>query len=169
MTSDHELHPVAVEPDTAGGNMTVEQWADQLGIHPRTIRRWLHAGKIAGATLVDSQWIIPADAQRPADGRTAAAERRRAERGQVAQVARARGISVVNTPPMHTPSPAVYDAPSMARRFWYTVDDLVVMFDPLVSRHAIVRMLREGELKGYQRGKNGAWVIPASELRRIMG
>jgi hypothetical protein len=157
------------QPEAPAGNMDVDTWAERISVHPRTIRRWLHAGKVPGAVLVDAQWIIPGDAQRPADGRVIAGERRRAERGQVAEVARARGISVVNTPPMHTPSPAVYDAPSMARRFWYTVDDLVVMFDPLVSRHAIVQMLRNGELKGYPRGRNGAWIIPASELRRIMG
>jgi excisionase family DNA binding protein len=152
---------------------SIREFAELHDVTDRTVRRWIQAGKIEAVEIAGGRgYTIPDDVTPPAiDGRTAAAMARAAEREQLAAVARAHGVSQVNVPTgMGATAVGSYEAPpTMARRFWFTVDDLVVLWDPLVSRHAIVKMLRSGELIGYQRGSNGSWVIPASEVRRIAG
>ena len=48
---------------------------------------------------------------------------------------------------------------------FYTVDDLVVMFD--VHPETIRRMLKSGELKGFKMGKG--WRITEEEVERYIG
>ncbi|MHA7986771.1 helix-turn-helix domain-containing protein [Rathayibacter sp. CAU 1779] len=50
--------------------MTVEQYCAASGAKDRTVRRWLAAGELQGAQLVDGKWRIPPGAHRvpaPAD------------------------------------------------------------------------------------------------------
>jgi len=152
---------------------TVDEWATELGKAPRTIRRWLAAGRVDGAVHANNQWIIPDDATPPDDQRPAAAARRRAANEQVAELARAQGMTHYQTPGLAVQgvpaSAARYEQGIAPHKFWFTVDELEQMWAPYLTRHAIIGMLREGELVGYRRGRNGSWVIPRSELTRIGG
>lgn len=54
--------------------LNVEQMAIKWGISPRTVQNLCKNGKIPGAVHFGKNWMIPADAKRPPDGRRKATE-----------------------------------------------------------------------------------------------
>jgi len=54
--------------------ITALQAADKWNLSLRTVQNFCKQGKIAGAERFGSNWMIPADAQRPLDGRSRAAK-----------------------------------------------------------------------------------------------
>ena len=58
MTGDQNNTPV-----------TVQQFATLHGVSPVTVRLWISTGRLAGAQKLGRDWLIPADAVRPTDGR----------------------------------------------------------------------------------------------------
>lgn len=137
---------------------TSEEWAAVLGVSPRTVTRWCVAGRVPGAAHVDGRWRIPLDAEPPAD-RRASKPRPLARQAwsDVALVTRDGAVAAAAAP---APAPA----PSM----WMTVDDVAAMWAPHVSRHAVLGMLRAGELRGYRRGPNRSWIIPVGAVREVI-
>lgn len=51
------------------GYLTVNDLAEKWGIHPRTIQIMCSEGRIEGATKFGRSWAIPADTEKPTDGR----------------------------------------------------------------------------------------------------
>lgn len=49
--------------------MTLKEASDKWGVTPRRINYYCADGRIPGATKVATIWLIPKDAQKPADGR----------------------------------------------------------------------------------------------------
>lgn len=49
--------------------MTLKQTSEKWGISPRMINYYCSAGRIAGAVKMGTVWLIPKDAEKPADGR----------------------------------------------------------------------------------------------------
>lgn len=49
--------------------ITVNALAEKWGLKPRTIQTMCADGKIEGAVKFGKSWAIPADAERPSDGR----------------------------------------------------------------------------------------------------
>lgn len=54
--------------------LTVEQMAQKWGISPRTVQNLCKNGRIPGAIYFGKSWMIPADAERPPDGRRKSAD-----------------------------------------------------------------------------------------------
>ena len=52
--------------------MTTKQAAERWGISQRRVSILCEQGRIAGVTRAGITWLIPPDAQKPADGRTKA-------------------------------------------------------------------------------------------------
>lgn len=130
--------------------LTLAAYMAETGASERTVRRWLADGRLPGARMVGRQWMIPADTM-PLPDPPAIRD--------LADLGRATGVRSTEVVTTHGTGPA----------FWFTVDDLVTMWAPLVSRHAIKAMIRAGEIKAYPRGPGGAWIVPASEARRVAG
>ena len=63
------------------GKITVQEIATEWGVSPRYIQALCQKGRIPGAERKGRDWMIPADARRPPDGRTKAA--RSAKEGPV--------------------------------------------------------------------------------------
>ena len=53
---------------------SISDFAEQWGISPRTVRNMCAKGKILGAEKIGRDWIIPANAERPKDGRVTSGE-----------------------------------------------------------------------------------------------
>lgn len=53
---------------------SISDFAKQWGISPRTVRNMCAKGKILGAEKIGRDWIIPANAERPKDGRVTSGE-----------------------------------------------------------------------------------------------
>lgn len=53
---------------------SISDFAEQWGISPRTVRNMCAKGKIPGAEKIGRDWIIPANAERPNDGRITSGE-----------------------------------------------------------------------------------------------
>lgn len=123
------------------------EYARQSGKSVRTIRRWLAEGRLPAADLVAGRWLIPADA---APGPPAPAW---------SPGSAGAALAVVE------PAPAA----ALAGQLWFTVDDLVTLWAPYVSRHAVLAMLHGGELTGSRRGPAGSWIIPRAEVARLAG
>lgn len=51
------------------GYSTVKEMAEKWGINPRTLQMMCAEGKILGASKFGVVWAIPANAERPNDGR----------------------------------------------------------------------------------------------------
>lgn len=49
--------------------MTLKQASEKWGISPRMINYYCSAGRIIGAEKMGKVWLIPKDAEKPADGR----------------------------------------------------------------------------------------------------
>ena len=49
--------------------LTVTQTAEKWGVTPRWIQALVQRGSIAGAVRFGPVWMIPKDAEKPADGR----------------------------------------------------------------------------------------------------
>lgn len=49
--------------------MTLKEASDKWGVTPRRINYYCADGRIPGALKVATIWLIPKDAQKPADGR----------------------------------------------------------------------------------------------------
>ncbi len=49
--------------------LTLEEVADYVGVHVRTVRRWVHAGHLVAVRLSKSYRIEPADLRRFLDER----------------------------------------------------------------------------------------------------
>ena len=49
--------------------MTLKEASDKWGVTPRRINYYCAEGRIPGAMKVATIWLIPKDAQKPADGR----------------------------------------------------------------------------------------------------
>jgi hypothetical protein len=140
---------------TDGNYVSVADYCARTGRSERTVRRWISEGRLP-STMIDGARLVPADA-RP--GRPAPAEDHLMSYPDIVAAVmpgrtRTREVAVT-----HPTEPA----------FWFTVDDVVGMWAPLVSRHAVVAMIHAGELQAVPRGRNGGWLIPAAELRRIAG
>jgi hypothetical protein len=146
----------------------IGQWAAAHGKSSRSARRW--ASRIEGAVNIHGKgWLVPPEAPMPEDGRAVKGRERRLESAEreLAELVRTEDrVTVVQSDPALL---GRYATGPRAQRFWYTIDDLAILFAPHVSRHAIVQMLREGEIVGYRRGANGSWIIPRSELVRFTG
>lgn len=54
--------------------MTVQQAAEKWGTSPRNVQALCKRGRVPGAVRTGRDWLIPADAQRPPDGRSKAAK-----------------------------------------------------------------------------------------------
>lgn len=53
---------------------SISDFAEQWGISPRTVRNMCAKRKIPGAEKIGRDWIIPANAERPKDGRITSGE-----------------------------------------------------------------------------------------------
>ena len=49
--------------------LTVKEAGEKWGISGRMVTYYCEAGRIEGAELKGNLWLIPADAEKPADGR----------------------------------------------------------------------------------------------------
>ena len=56
------------------GYITIRQAAGKWGITPRRVQVLCSTGRIKGAGKLGREWAIPADADRPADGRVTTGE-----------------------------------------------------------------------------------------------
>ena len=50
--------------------MTTKEAAEKWGITPRQVQLLCAKGRISGAARFGNAWVIPADAQKPKDGRS---------------------------------------------------------------------------------------------------
>lgn len=145
-------------------DLTKADWAKHVGASERTVTRWLALGVLEHAVEVPGaggyEWRIPRDQRRPTPAELAEASKQKKASADVAVRPPAGDIAAAPTP-----------ATSFgAGRFFWTVDELEELFTPHLTRAAILKMLREGELLGYKRGQpNGTWLVPTGELRRLMG
>jgi hypothetical protein len=137
--------------------VSLADYADQVGVDHRTVRRWLAADRLPGAVReaqgLSSRWWIPVDAlvePLPARARQAAAPAAR-ESGAVA---------VVDSSP-HVRADRF--------RVWFTVDELVDAWSPMVSRHAVLAMIKDGTLEGMRHGPRGAFLITARSVKSLAG
>ena len=64
------------------GYKTVTEAAEGWGISPRRVRDFCMNGRIPGVKAEGRSWLIPADAEKPADGRTASARSEAAARDE---------------------------------------------------------------------------------------
>ena len=53
-------------------HLTIREIAEKWNVSVRTVNYYLNAGRIPGAVRKTGEWLVPADAQRPADRRKAA-------------------------------------------------------------------------------------------------
>ena len=51
---------------------TIKEAAEKWGITPRRVNYYCSANRICGAVKMASVWLIPKDAEKPADGRMSA-------------------------------------------------------------------------------------------------
>ncbi|QGJ97480.1 DNA binding protein [Microbacterium phage Azizam] len=60
----HTMELIAPEPAKrpATSMISIDAFAAQRKVATRTVRRWLDAGRITGATKVAGKWLLPADA-----------------------------------------------------------------------------------------------------------
>ena len=139
-----------------GAMLSPAKYAARHGLRFRAVQDLVKNGYIPGAVQMGNGfWKIPADAlvlDEP-------------QPGWQAQVAARRAGRPVTAPD----GPDDRPAGPPAGRVWWTVDDLVDLFSPHVTRYAVERMLHEGELVGYRRGRGGSWLVATGELRRLMG
>lgn len=56
------------------GYLSVNETAKKWGLKPRSVRAMCAEGKIVGAAKLGHEWAIPADAERPSDGRVTTGE-----------------------------------------------------------------------------------------------
>ncbi len=56
--------------------ITLKQASEKWGISPRMINYYCSAGRIAGAEKMGTVWLIPKDAEKPADNRYKTVRRR---------------------------------------------------------------------------------------------
>jgi len=49
--------------------MTVPETAELWNVNIRMVQRYCASGRVPGALSVTNRWLIPRDAQKPADGR----------------------------------------------------------------------------------------------------
>ena len=66
---DYMTGDVAMTSDQNNTLVTVQQFAALHGVSPVTVRLWISTGRLPGAQKLGRDWIIPASAQRPPDGR----------------------------------------------------------------------------------------------------
>jgi len=59
--------------------LNITEVSEKWGISPRRLQTMCAAGKVQGAIRFGKAWMIPKDAQKPADGRTRAGKENRAE------------------------------------------------------------------------------------------
>lgn len=50
--------------------LTTKEVAEQWGISDRRVLQYCNTGRIEGAIKKGNLWLIPADAEKPVDGRT---------------------------------------------------------------------------------------------------
>lgn len=132
--------------------LSIQDYCTQTGTSERTVRRWLSAGELPGATKVKLKnvagqpaWMIPADAVRtvPEDPEMAAV--------LAMPTQRTGGAVAVSQPPA----------------LFVSVDEFVALSG--LTDHAVRGMIHDGELTAYRRGPNGAYVIPVREVRWLAG
>lgn len=56
------------------GYKTVNEIAENWGVHPRTIQIMCSDGRIQGAVKFGRDWAVPADVERPTDRRVVSGE-----------------------------------------------------------------------------------------------
>lgn len=56
------------------GFKSIKEVAEEWEITPRRVRAMCAAGKIAGAEKVGRDWVVPAETERPKDGRITTGE-----------------------------------------------------------------------------------------------
>lgn len=49
--------------------MTLREASEKWGVTPRRINYYCTAGRILGAEKIGTMWLVPKDAEKPADGR----------------------------------------------------------------------------------------------------
>lgn len=127
--------------------ITLRAWAEARGRTVRQAQVYRSQGRFPGAVERPGKgWLVPSDAEPlPATSRDIA---------PVAAPAQSHDIAATS--------------PVGGRVFW-TFDEVLGLFAPHVTRYALEQMLRAGELAGYRRGPNGAWLVPTGELRRLIG
>lgn len=120
---------------------TAEGYAQAQGITVRTVKRWLAAGELPGATKDElGRWMIPNDAQRTT--------------GELVTMENAM------TRPM-TSQPVTLDAlPS-----FLTVDEAAQILG--ISRHAIATHREYFDVVPF--GPHGSLVVPLATIKRIRG
>jgi hypothetical protein len=128
--------------------VTTKAWAQARGLTPRQAQVYRAQGRLPGAVERPGKgWLVPSDAEPlPATSRDVA---------PASAPAYSRDVAATS--------------PVLGGRFWWTLEEVVELFEPLVSRYALEQMLREGEIRGYKRGPRGTWLVPTGELRRLMG
>lgn len=139
--------------------LSPKEFAEARGIRHRLVQDLLAEGRIAGAVqLPNRYWKIPANAT-VLDEPMSAPDGRAVVRQASSEVAPPSGADVRLT----------YVPPT--GQFWWTLDEVAELFAPHVTRSSVARMLRAGELVGYRRGgpTGRAWLVPTSELRRLLG
>jgi hypothetical protein len=144
------------QDDTAYLSLT--DYADTVGVDHRTVRRWLAADRLPGAVResqgLSSRWWIPVDAR-------------------VTPLPARERATPAAAPPRQSGAVAIVDSSPHVRadrfKVWYTVDDVVDAWAPLVSRHAVLAMVKDGTLEGMRHGPRGAMLITARSLRALAG
>lgn len=123
--------------------LTLGEYAARHDKSTRTVQRWLEAGALPGAQLVDGRWRIPADVLPMTEGAGTVATSRAPSPTPLATLAGALDVR-----------PAYLDVPTAAE---------------LLGISAYAVHARIERYRGERCGDNGAWMIPAAVVREIAG
>jgi hypothetical protein len=150
MTTDEDVHvPGQLDIDDAlDVDLTLAQYAEHTGRHPRTVKRWLAAGQLPTATLTGDGWLIPSNAV-PVPAPNVPAPRTRTDLA-------------------HRPGPP---AP-ISWPLVVTFEQLhTLMGGPdVITAYALDKLLREDiEIHGMRSGLNRSWLISMAEVIRFAG
>lgn len=130
------------------GTLSIDAFAARHGVATRTVRRWLDAGRIPGATMIAGKWALPADAvvqqpQQPAGGR------------EIATVGHGQDMSrQLTVPAVLAQLPVMVPLDVAARVLG-------------ISEYALRRHAEYFELQ--RLGARGAYVMPKSRIRELEG
>lgn len=157
---------------TLDGYMTMAEWAEAREVSERTTRRWLAAGRIAGAVKRHGVWEIPADSPapdtRPAHMRPAG----RVIAGEIIGPATHAGHNGQGVTLVTPEAPlAVPEVPHVLFRPFVSLDDLATLCAGTPSRRRLAAMLADGTISGGVKGggDNGqGWIVPAASVRGLI-
>lgn len=139
--------------------LTLAQYADQHNVSERTVKRWLSADELPGATKNEhGAWQIPSHAQRtvPAgEGQTTLALRPE------------QNVTAVQYDPP-APMPAVREIPA-GRTFFSAAEAAELMSCPELRITAYAIKKHREYYHGVEAGPNGMIVVPAYRILQLKG